>query len=86
MRDIESETGSDMAVAPERALGLVDFPLCVHLVEDDSPGNSLAEIKAWAAGLPVPTYAIDDETAIKVINGTVDVVCEGRWKVVDSAK
>ncbi len=33
-----------------------------------------------AAELPVPTYAIDDQTAIKVVNGTVEVVSEGHWK------
>ena len=78
--------GSDMAREAERALGLVDFPLCVHLVEEGTPGNSLAEIEAWAAGIPVATYAIDDETAIKVINGTVAVVSEGNWKVLDPRK
>jgi dipeptidase E len=68
-------SGSEMALGAERALGLVDLSLCVHL--DDR--NSLAVIEAWAAGAPVPTYAIDDETAIKVINGSVDVVSEGHW-------
>jgi dipeptidase E len=34
-----------------------------------------------AAALPVPTYAIDDETAIKVVDGTIDVVSEGHWKL-----
>jgi dipeptidase E len=27
-----------------------------------------------------PAYAIDDETAIKVVDGTVEVVSEGHWK------
>ena len=31
--------------------------------------------------LPVPGYAIDDETAIKVIDGAVEVVSEGHWKL-----
>ena len=78
-------SGSDMALDAERALGLVDFPLCVHLVEEGSPGNSLAEIEAWAAGVTVPTYAIDDETAIKVTNDSVEVVSEGRWKLLNPA-
>ena len=30
---------------------------------------------------PGPAYAIDDETAIKVTDGTVDVVSEGHWKL-----
>ena len=28
-----------------------------------------------------PAYAIDDQTAIKVVDGTVDVVSEGHWKL-----
>jgi dipeptidase E len=35
----------------------------------------------WAAGLSGPAYAIDDETAIKVVDGTVEVVSEGHWKL-----
>jgi dipeptidase E len=35
----------------------------------------------WAAKLPVPTYAIDDQTAVKVTDGAVEVVTEGHWKL-----
>ena len=72
--------GSDMAQGANRALGLVDFTLYPHLDDEDMPDTSLANIEAWASGIPVPTYAIDDETAIKVVDGTVEVVSEGRWK------
>ena len=41
----------------------------------------MANAEKWAAGLPVPGYAIDDETAIKVIDGAVEVVSEGHWKL-----
>ena len=41
----------------------------------------MANAERWAAGLPVPGYAIDDETAIEVANGTIRVVSEGNWKV-----
>jgi hypothetical protein len=34
----------------------------------------MANIERWAAGVPVPTYAIDDETALKVSGGSVEVV------------
>ena len=46
-----------------------------------SGASPMAEIEAWAAGLSVPAYAIDDQTAIKVVDGTVEVVSEGQWKV-----
>jgi dipeptidase E len=41
----------------------------------------LAEGEQWAAGISGPAYAIDDETAIKVVDGAVEVVSEGDWKL-----
>jgi dipeptidase E len=73
--------GSEMALGAERALGLVDFTLCPHLDRDGMPEASLANMAKWASGIPIPTYAIDDETAIKVIDGTVEVVSEGNWRL-----
>jgi dipeptidase E len=65
----------------DKALGLVDFAIFPHLDHENMPGNSMANAEEWAAKLPVPGYAIDDQTAIKVIDGTVDVVSEGHWKL-----
>jgi hypothetical protein len=56
------------------------FTLYPHLGREDMPDTSLANIEKWASGIPVPTYAIDYETAIKVIDSTVEVVSEGNWK------
>jgi len=64
-----------------QGLGLVDFALIPHLDNEDHPDASLANAEKWAGRLPVPTYAIDDETAIKVTNGTVEVVSDGQWKL-----
>jgi dipeptidase E len=64
-----------------RGVGLADFAVIPHLDNEDHPDASLANAGKWAGGLPVPTYAIDDETAIKVTDGTVDVVSEGHWKL-----
>ena len=69
----KSPTGSD------EALGLVDFAIFPHLVPDGMPGNSMAEAEEWAAGIDGPAYAMDDNTAIRVVDGKVDVVSEGRW-------
>jgi len=73
--DSEPLTGSD------DALGLVDFSVFPHLEREDMPDTSLANIERWAAGLSVPAYAIDDETAISVVDGHVDIVSEGSWKL-----
>jgi dipeptidase E len=72
---------SDLPVADDRALGLVEFSLFPHLDHERSPQNSLANAEIWAAGIPVPTYAIDDQSAIKVTDGVVEVVTEGHWKL-----
>ncbi len=71
--------GSDVAREGDRALGLVDFTVRVHV--DREGFESMAEVEKWAAGVPVPTYAIDDETAIRVIDGSPEVVSEGNWKL-----
>ncbi|HEV8180092.1 MAG TPA: Type 1 glutamine amidotransferase-like domain-containing protein [Gaiellaceae bacterium] len=71
----------DLPAADDRALGVVDFSLFPHLDHERSPENSMANAEKWAAGIPVPTYAIDDETAVKVNDGTVEVVTEGHWKL-----
>ena len=61
--------------------GLVDFALIPHLDSPEHPDASLANAEKWAAKLPVPTYAIDDETALAVTDGVVDVVSEGAWRL-----
>ena len=62
-------------------LGLVDFALLPHLDHADHPESSAAKVGRMAAEVPVPTYGIDDQTAIKVIDGAVEVVSEGHWEL-----
>ena len=64
----------------DRTLGLVDFAMFPHLDHPALPDNSLANAEKWAAGVGVPAYAIDDQTAIVVRDGAVEVVSEGHWK------
>jgi dipeptidase E len=66
------------------ALGMVEFSLFPHLDNVDMPDFSMARAEEWAAGVPVPGYAIDDETAIKVTDRGVEVVSEGHWKLFSS--
>lgn len=65
----------------DTGLGLVDFALLPHLDHEDHPESSTVNVEQMAAKVPVPTYAIDDETAIKVVDGTIEVVSEGQWKL-----
>ncbi len=65
------------AAEDDRTLGLVDFSIFPHL--DVFPDNTLAEAERWAAQIGGPAYAIDDHTAISVVDGVVDLVSEGQW-------
>ena len=62
-------------------LGLVDFVMFPHVDQPTMPDFSMAYAERWAAEQSVPGYAMDDETAIKVIDGTVEVISEGHWKL-----
>jgi len=64
----------------DETLGMVGFAMFPHLDHEAMPDNSMANAEKWAAGMPVPAYAIDDQTAIQVIDGAVKVVSEGHWK------
>ena len=61
--------------------GLVDFAVIPHFEHPHHPDASLANAERWAAAIPAPTYAIDDNTAISVVDGAAHVVSEGQWKL-----
>jgi dipeptidase E len=67
-------TGNDLALA------IVDFCIFPHLDFPDFPENTMACAQQWAASIGAPAYAIDDQTAIMVNDGRVEVVSEGQWK------
>jgi dipeptidase E len=64
----------------DSALGVVDFSIFPHLDHPACPENTTAAAERWAAGIGGPAYATDEQTAIKVVDGAVDVVSEGHWR------
>ena len=68
-------TGGD-----DSTLGVVDFSIFPHLDHPMLTENTMAGAERWAAGIPGPSYAIDDDTAIKVSDGAVELVSEGHWR------
>ena len=67
--------------AGDRTLGVVDFSIFPHVGNPDLPENTMAAAEKWADDIAGPAYAIDDETAIQVVDGAVKVVSEGQWKL-----
>jgi dipeptidase E len=77
----EDFVGWKPATGDDRALGIVDFSIFPHVDNPDLPENTMVAAENWATGLGCPAYAIDDQTAIKVVDGAVEVVSEGHWKL-----
>ena len=65
----------------DSTLGIVDFSIFPHLDHPELRENTMADAEKWAAGIRGPAYAIDDDTAIKVTDGVVEVVSEGHWRL-----
>lgn len=65
----------------DATLGLVDFTIYPHLDHPELPENTMANAERWAANMPGPAYAIDDVTAIRVVDGSVEVISEGHWRL-----
>jgi dipeptidase E len=63
----------------DTTLGIVDFSIFPHVDHPELAENTTAEAERWAAGLPNPAYAIDDDTALRVVDGVVEVVSKGHW-------
>ena len=73
--------GHTLPADSDRELRLLDSAILPHLGHETFPKNSLANLESVAANIPVPAYAIDDQTAIKVTDDGVEVVSEGHWKL-----
>ena len=64
----------------DRTLGLVNFSIFPHLDNEMMTSNRLEMAEKWAAEIGGPSYAIDDQTAVKVVGNAVEVISEGHWK------
>ena len=67
----------------DAALGIVPFSIFPHVGNAYCPWNTMANAERWAAKVEIPAYATDDQTAIQVVDGTVEVVSEGSWRLLN---
>ena len=68
----------------DAALGVVPFGIFPHVGEPMCPENTMEAAEKWAAEIGIPGYAIGTETAIRVVDGKVDVISEGDWKLLNA--
>ena len=71
----------DRTLVTALGVGLVDFAVIPHLENPNHLDASLANAERWAARIPAPTYAIDDESAVRVTDDAAQVVSEGQWRL-----
>jgi dipeptidase E len=79
--DDEYDEAAPPNAGSDETLKLVDFVIRPHLNADYFPKATLENMATWAEKIDVPLYAFDDETALKVIDGNVEVISEGEWKL-----
>ncbi|MBS1724700.1 MAG: Type 1 glutamine amidotransferase-like domain-containing protein [Armatimonadetes bacterium] len=65
----------------DRALGIVDFSIFPHVGAEGCDWNTMENAAKWAAEIDTKAYATDVQTAFKVVDGKVDVISEGTWKL-----
>lgn len=65
--------------ANDVGLGIINFAIFPHLGYPELPTHTLEHAKAWAKTIETPGYAIDTQTAIKVVDGEITVISEGEW-------
>lgn len=66
-----------------RTLRLVDFEVAPHLNITSARTINSGYYEIIASDIDVPLYVLDDDSAIKVVDGKVEAVSEGEWKLYD---
>jgi dipeptidase E len=79
--DDEFDEEMPSSAGSAKTLGLVDFVIRPHLDANYFPQATLENIEKWAAKVDKPLYALDDQSALKVIDGKVEVISSGKWKL-----
>ena len=64
----------------DAGLGFVDILIRPHLNSPHFPEVNLENMEKMSKEIPTTFYALDDNSAIKVVDGGVSVVSEGEWK------
>ncbi len=72
--------GEDLEeTADMTALSLVDFYVLPHLNSEHFSVRKEDVIREAAQGMTAPVYALDDQSALKVVDGEVEAISEGEW-------
>ena len=65
----------------EKALGFVDFHIRPHLNSPNFPNITKEGLQEIANKVKEPIYVLDDQSAVKVVDGKIEVISEGEYFV-----
>ena len=66
--------------AKDEGLGYIDFLVRPHLNSPYFPKLNLENLEKMSQEFADTFYAIDDQTAIKIVDGKMEIISEGVWK------
>lgn len=66
-----------------KGLGLVDFYFLPHLNSEYFRKVREDNIRKVTKGIKKKIYALDDDSALKIVDGKVEVISEGKWFVIN---
>lgn len=72
-----------MGFGSDFTLNLVPVVLRPHLNASYFEHVTMADMEASCSEITAPVYAIDDQTALKVVDHHIEVVSEGDWKLLE---
>jgi len=78
--DHEYEEFGPVGESLDKSAKLVPFAVRPHLNSTFFPKIREVFLAEVAKHLTVPMYALDDQSALKIIDGNVEVISEGSWK------
>lgn len=82
--DVMFEGGVPRTLVTADGARFVDASLIVHYDNPSHPDASVENAVTWASRIPAATYALDDQSGLKVVDGVVEVVSEGRWHLFEA--
>ncbi len=75
--------GDDLEEEAMDGLNYVDFYFLPHLNSPFFPARMEEKIREVAGTLSRKIYALDDQSALKIVDGNVEVISEGKWLAVN---
>ncbi len=77
---IIKSTKDEIGYKTEKGLGILNFSIRPHFLRGDRGQFSEEFIQELAEKLNTTIYAIDDNSAIAIEDGNIEIVTEGKWK------